>query len=87
MRLPMHAMKHRAPCCRLDLLPLALLVCVLGQGAGVRAQEVAGEEPLRLKSTPLLQENLPPAQRSSGPSFLFGETLSGRPELDMVLQG
>jgi len=41
----MHAMKHRATCCRLALKPLALLVCVLWQGAGVRAQEPAGALP------------------------------------------
>lgn len=83
----MHAMKHRAICCRHVLRPLALLVCVLWQGAGVRAQEAAGEEPLHLKSTPLLQEKMPTEQRSSGPTFLSAETLSGRPELEMVLQG
>ena len=83
----MHAMKYRAICCRHVLRPLALLVCVLWQGAGVRAQEAAGEEPLHLKSTPLLQEKMPAEQRSSGPTFLSGETLSGRPELEMVLQG
>jgi LPS-assembly protein len=87
MRLPMLAMKYRATCCRLVLRPLALLVCVLWQGAGVRAQETAGEKPLLLKSTPLLQEVMPPAQRSSAPTFMYGETLSGRPELEMVLLG
>ena len=83
----MHAMKHRAICSRHVLRTLALLVCVLWQGAGVRAQEAAGEGPLDLKSTPLLQEKMPAAQRNSGPTFIFSETLSGRPALDTALQG
>jgi LPS-assembly protein len=35
----------------------------------------------------MLQENMTAAQRNSAPTFISGETLSGRPELEVVLQG
>ena len=74
---------------RFALRPLALLACVLSQGAGVRAQgvEAADDAPLRLKSSPLLQEQISPAQRSGATTFLSGDHLSGRPDREVVLQG
>jgi LPS-assembly protein len=87
MRLPLLEMNQGAPCSRLVLRLLALLVCVLWQGAGVRAQGIKTEEPIGLKSTPLLQEKMTEDQRSSSPTFLSGDTLSARPSLEMEIKG
>lgn len=83
----MHAMKQMAVRRCLALRPLALLACVLCQAGAVRAQGASAEDPIQLKSTPLLQESMSAEQRKSAPTFISGETLTGRPELDMVLQG
>jgi len=42
---------------------------------------------LNLKSSPLLQESVPPSSRSSLPLFISGEHLSGRPDLQTHVQG
>jgi LPS-assembly protein len=86
MRLPMHVMNPRAPCSCRVLRPLALVVCVLW-GAPVRAQDAVANESITLKTTPLLQEKMPATQRSKATTFMRSENLSGRPNLDMVLEG
>jgi LPS-assembly protein len=50
-----------------------------------QAQEAA--EPLPLQTSPLLQEKINPASRPSLPSFVTGDTLTGRPDLETVVQG
>lgn len=81
----MHDLNHRA---LRSHLALSLLACAMWPGTGVRAQEPAREDPpLQLRSSPMLREQISAAQRSSLPTFLFGDMMSGRPDLDMVLQG
>jgi LPS-assembly protein len=83
MHLPMPDLSRSASrAARWGAWPLALLLA-----GPVLAQDAGAEPPLQLKSSPLLQEQMPAAQRSSLPTFLFGDYLSGRPDLDMVLQG
>lgn len=65
--------------------PLALLVGAMLQAGLVRAQDT--DTVPRLKSSSVLQEQISSAQRSQLPTFLFGDTIFGRPDLDMVLQG
>lgn len=77
---PLSDLSRRAA--RVGGWPLALLLA-----GPVLAQDIAAEPPLQLKRSPLLQEQMPAAQRSSLPTFLFADQLSGRPDLDMVLQG
>lgn len=40
-----------------------------------------------LRTSPRLQEQISSEQRSQLPTFLFGDLLSGRPDLDVTLQG
>lgn len=47
----------------------------------------AVERPLRLRNTPRLNETISDAQRRALPTFLYGELLTGRPDLDMLLTG
>jgi len=69
--------------------PLAVLAAALLQAGGVQAQEAAPalNESLLLRSSPKLKEQISSTQRSQLPTFLFGDILSGRPDLDMVIEG
>jgi LPS-assembly protein len=66
------------------------LVCAATQGGPVLAQEAnnsATAPGLVLKSTPVLEEVLTPAKTKSTPVFLQAERISGRPDLETVLDG
>ena len=64
---------------------IALPVCVLLPVAGVRAQEPA-EDPA-LKSSRMLRQVIPANERSSLPTFIYGERISSRADLDTVIEG
>ena len=91
MRFLMHDLKRRAPLVRplkqhgqrLVRRPVALVVWALLQGASVSAQD----QPLLLKSSPQLQEQPPAAAGYAVPTFVEGERVSGRPDLETLLEG
>ncbi len=83
----MHDLKHKAFDCRFVLSPVALLACALLQGTPVHAQESQADAPLQLKTSPLLQEEIPQSVRSSLPTFVSGEYTTGRPDLETVVEG
>ena len=66
-------------------LRLTVLVTLL-QSALVSAQQAA-DAPLLLKTSPLLQETIAPEVRSSLPSFVSGQHITGRPDLETVVEG
>ncbi|QNK70282.1 LPS-assembly protein LptD [Variovorax sp. PAMC26660] len=70
-------------------LPLAVLSLALLHAHGAFAQSAAGslDGPLTLKRTPLLTEIVPPAERGQLPSLLSGDRMSGRPDLETVVEG
>ena len=69
-------------------LPLALLSLALLHAHGASAQPAGGlDGPLVLKRTPQLTETLPPAERSQLPSLITGDRLSGRQDLETVVEG
>ena len=68
-------------------LPLAVLSLALLQVHGASAQGLAPDGPLTLKRTPQLIETLPPQDRSQQPSFVDGNRISGRPDLETVVEG
>ena len=74
---------------RCVLPTLTLLGCLAGAAAPVRAQtaESTGEDPLPLHASEMLQENLDPEQAASGPTFLLGQRITGRPDLETVIEG
>ncbi len=45
------------------------------------------DESLQLKGSPLLQESISPAARSSLPTFVSGQFISGRTDLETVVEG
>ena len=45
------------------------------------------DPPVRLKGSPQLGERVPNTPGSEGPTFLFGDRLTGRPDLETVIDG
>jgi LPS-assembly protein len=74
---------HR--CC--PPLPLAVLSLALLHAHGALAQDAALDAPLILKRTPQLTEIIPQTERGQLPSFVDGDRISGRPDLETVIEG
>lgn len=96
MRFLMHDLNLRAPLVRLARNPVALAAWAVLQGAAVSAQVAPplppvpvdqNESPILLKSSPLLQEQIDPAARNALPTFVSGDRLFGRPDLETVVEG
>ena len=68
-------------------LPLALLTLALLQAQGASAQDAGLDAPITLKRTPQLLESIPKTQRGELPSFVDGDRISGRPDLETVIEG
>ncbi|MDM0036606.1 LPS assembly protein LptD [Variovorax sp. J22P271] len=68
-------------------LPLALLSLALLHAQGASAQDADLDRPLVLKRTPQLAETIPPLLRSQLPTFVDGDKISGRPDLETVVEG
>jgi len=72
---------------RFVLTPVAMVAAVLCgmlPATGLHAQT---DDPLVLKPSPQLQEKLPQAMRDGTPTFFSGDNTTGRPDLDMVIDG
>ena len=68
-------------------LPLAVLALALLHAQGAWAQDGEFDAPITLKRTPQLTETITPALRNQLPSFIEGERLSGRPDVETVIEG
>jgi LPS-assembly protein len=73
-----------SPGSRCLLSSLAVLVSLGCVGAGARAQ---GSDALKLKSSDLLDEQLPSEKAGTLPVFVTGQRLTGRPDLDTIIEG
>ena len=67
--------------------PVALVVCALWHGLPVAAQTPEVEAPLQLKPSTALREGLSDPERRQLATHLSGDRLSGRPDLETVLDG
>ncbi|MCJ0765716.1 LPS-assembly protein LptD [Variovorax terrae] len=85
----MHDLKRQASRSRFALTPVALVAVALLHAGAARAQAAApgGEEALTLRRSPLLKDEIPAAARKELPTFLSGDHLSGRPDLETVIDG
>ena len=89
----MRAMSSRAAGRPFVLSKLVVLVGLACASAGGRAQTAAAmpeqgsTEALRLKSSTVLDEQLPPEQGAKVPIFVQGDRMSGRPDLETVIEG
>jgi LPS-assembly protein len=64
------------------------LVCVLASRGGLAQDHAAPEEGLRLKPSMSLQDKLPGQERDRElPTFIFGDRITGRQELETVIDG
>ncbi|MEP6826182.1 MAG: LPS-assembly protein LptD, partial [Ramlibacter sp.] len=82
----MHHLTPRAAHARFALTPVALVACALLQAVPARAQ--AQEEPSpHLKASPMLREAIPAAVRRQLPTFVTGDSISGRTDLETVIEG
>jgi len=80
----------RSPLSVLHCVPLRMCVALLQCLAvwGVAGQALAQTDaPLQLKPTPALDDALTAAQRKEAPVFLQGARISGRADLETVVQG
>ncbi len=69
---------------RFALTPVALVAAGMLQGVPAGAQEAPAPA---LRTSPLLREDIPGPQRSQMPTFVEGERITGRTELDTVIEG
>jgi LPS-assembly protein len=67
-------------------LAYAVPVCAQTAPPAAAANDGADNSP-RLKSSPQLSEQVPNTPGSEGPTFLFGDRLTGRPDLETVIEG
>jgi LPS-assembly protein len=80
---------NRTPRRRFALTPLALAALGVVQGAAWAQEDPsqAAAPPADLKPTPALRETIPAEARGQQPSFVFGDRISGRPDLDTTVEG
>ena len=68
-----------------------MVLCALAQALAAQAQGEGRsgppDAPLKLKSSPQLEEVMPASARSAAPTFLYGDHTSGRTDLETVLEG
>ncbi len=68
-------------------LPLAVLSLALLHAQGAAAQTSDLDAPLTLKRTPQLEETVPKPLRGGQSSFITGDQITGRPDLETVVTG
>ena len=76
-----------SPCFGLLLARLTVLSTLTGTSLQLCAQEQTLTDPLHLVPSQLLQEVPSAAQRKYSPMFLLGQHISGRPDLEAVIEG
>lgn len=83
----MHHPRNKASLARFALSPVALVAASLLQPAGVQAQAPAAEPSPRLKSSPVLREDIPADARPQLPTFVEGNRIQGRTDLETIVEG
>lgn len=81
----MHHPRNKASSARFALTPVALVVASLLQP--VAAQEPSAEPSPRLRATPQLREDIPSDVRPQLPTFVEGQRIQGRTELETIVEG
>ncbi|MEO8855660.1 MAG: LPS-assembly protein LptD [Burkholderiaceae bacterium] len=66
---------------------MSVLFCVLAHGVTVSAQGSGDGPALHLKSSRMLRDTIAPADRPSLPTFVSGDHISSRTDLDTVVEG
>jgi LPS-assembly protein len=71
---------------RCGLIALAVGALLVPAQARAQASE-APDEPVKIKSSPVLQDAIDPSVRGQLPTFVMGERISGRSDQEAVVQG
>ena len=88
MRLPLRESLVSQSCPPAKFRSAVLLVCAaVGSAAWAQPASGGAEPGLNLRSSGLLEEVISPAQRDAAPVFLQGDRLSGRTDLETVVEG
>lgn len=82
----MHHLRHKATIARFALSPLAMVAASLLQPVAVHAQADTGPDP-KLTPSPQLREDIPAAARSQLPTFVEGDRIQGRTDLETTVEG
>jgi LPS-assembly protein len=82
----MHHLRNKSSIARFALTPVALVAVSLLQPQLATAQADAEPSP-RLRPTPQLREDIPPAARAELPTFVEGDRIRGRTELETTVEG
>lgn len=77
-------LKPKAFRARFCLTPVALVACALLQAGTARAQ---AQPSLPLKASPMLREQIPQPDRDRLPTYLSGQRVFGRTDLETVIEG
>ncbi|MBS7806132.1 LPS assembly protein LptD [Variovorax sp. PCZ-1] len=90
MRLPQsaHTRSHRLEIAAHPVAWAVAWLCVTCLPAWAQTGLTPGAEPgFKLKSSRQLQENFTPEQRKGMPTYVLGNSITGRPELETVIEG
>jgi LPS-assembly protein len=68
-------------------VPCAIALLCAHMGAQAQTAEPAAEAPLRLQASPILQDKPEPGDERRQPTFVFGDRITGRPDLDTIVEG
>jgi LPS-assembly protein len=82
----MHHPRTKASIARFALSPVAVVAASLLQAAPAHAQADAEAAP-HLKPSPQLREEIPRAERRQLPTFVEGDRIEGRTDVDTVIEG
>jgi len=77
-------LKPKGFCARFALTPVALVACTLLYAGTARGQ---AQPPLVLKPSTSLREDIPAAAREQLPTYLSGQRVFGRTDLETVIEG
>jgi LPS-assembly protein len=74
---------------RFSLTPVALVAWAMCHASGLHAQAAANADASApaLQSSPMLRESVPATAKRDLPTFVFGDRISGRTELDTLIEG
>jgi LPS-assembly protein len=82
----MHHLRNKASVARFALSPVALVAASLLQPLAAQAQQPAEPAP-RLRASPSLREDIPADVRPQQPTFVEGDSIRGRTDLDTTVEG
>ncbi len=82
----MHHPRNKASLARFALSPVAMVAAALLQPLAAQAQAVTEPSP-RLKSSPGLREDIPAEARPQLPTFVEGDRIQGRTDIETSIEG